>query len=573
MVQPAAQQQSTAIGQPPEEAGSSRDRYRRLFKVVALSTCIVSIAPLIILAVLNYHQYKRAYRADLIHPISLLTSNTKRSLEFFLSQRRSALNMIINDKSFDELCDQQRLEEIFSNLKTSFGGGFVDLGLIDDSGNQCSYVGPFQLEGINYADQQWFREVSLRGVYVSNVFKGFRKVPHFVIAVKHETGPRTYHILRATVDTEMLNDQILHLSARPSSDAFLISRKGVLQSPSRIYGDVLDRFPLEVPPYSVKVEVIEQLDERGRPLILGYAYIESTSFIFMLINRPEAIMGNWLNLRSELIIFTAVSALLILAVIFWGSNYMVSRLRAADARRAAVFHNMEYTNKMATIGRLAAGVAHEINNPLAIINEKAGLLNDLVHMAGEHPLNDKLRSIVGSIIKSVERCSDITHRLLGFARQREARTEMINLESLLKEVLGFLGKSALHRDIEVNFNIPGDLPAIESDRRQLQQIFLNIINNAFAAIDDGGRIDIGMTAIDEGSVGVSITDNGSGISEENMKHIFEPFFTTKKGYGTGLGLSITFSMVDKIGGSIDVQSVEGEETTFTVRLPVVGENA
>jgi len=572
MAQPAAQQQTSAIGQPPEEGAHPGDRYRRLFKAVALSACIVSLAPLIILSVLNYHQYKRAYRADLIHPISLLTSNTKRSLEFFLSQRRSALKMIINDKSFDELCDQRLLEEIFGNLKTSFGGGFVDLGLIDDAGNQCSYVGPYELEGINYADQQWFREVSLRGVYVSNVFKGFRKIPHLVVAVKHPTGPRSYYILRATIDTSMLNDQILHLSHRPSSDAFLISRKGVLQSPSRIYGDVLDRYPLEVPPYSVKVEVIEQLDERGRPLILGYAYIESTSFVILLINRPEAIMGNWLSLRSEMITFTAVSAILILAVVFLGTNYMVGRLRAADVKRALVFHNMEYTNKMATIGRLAAGVAHEINNPLAIINEKAGLLNDLVTVAEEHPLNERFRGIVDSIIRSVERCSSITHRLLGFARQREARTEMINLELLLKEVLGFLGKSALHRDIEVNFKIPGDLPAIESDRRQLQQIFLNIINNAFAAVDDGGRIEIGMEEPGPGSVEVSVTDNGSGISKENLKHIFEPFFTTKKGYGTGLGLSITYSMVAKIGGRIDVNSVVGKGTSFTVLLPVVGKN-
>ena len=569
MAHPPAQQQGSPIGQPPEEQGISSDRYRRLFKAVTVATAIVAIAPLIILAILNYHQYKRAYRADLIHPISLLTLNTKRSLEFFLSQRRSALKMIINDKSFNELCDQAALEEIFVNLKASFGGGFVDLGLIDDQGNQCSYVGPFELEGINYAGQQWFREVALRGVYVSEVFEGFRKVPHFIIAVKHETGPRDYHVLRATIDTELLNDQVLHLSERPNSDAFLISRKGVLQSPSRTYGDVLDDFPLEVPPYSVKVEVVEQLDERGRPLIVGYAYIESTSFVLLLINRPEAIMGNWLSLRSEMIVFTAVSALLILAVIFWGAHYMVSRIRAADVKRASVFHNMEYTNKMATIGRLAAGVAHEINNPLAIINEKAGLLNDLVRMSDAHPQNDKFRGIVDSIIKSVERCSSITHRLLGFARQREASTEMINLEPLIQEVLGFLGKSALHRDIEVRINVPDDLPAIESDRRQLQQIFLNIINNAFAAVDDGGRIEIGMTEAEPGTVAVSVTDNGSGISKENMKHIFEPFFTTKKGYGTGLGLSITFSMVAKIGGRIEVSSVEGEGTTFTILLPVV----
>jgi signal transduction histidine kinase len=113
-----------------------------------------------------------------------------------------------------------------------------------------------------------------------------------------------------------------------------------------------------------------------------------------------------------------------------------------------------------------------------------------------------------------------------------------------------------------------DLPTIESDRGQLQQVFLNILSNAIAAVDDGGRIDISAKLEDEDTVAITIADNGPGIPEEHLKRIFEPFFSTKAEYGTGLGLSITFGLVEKLGGRIDVQSEVGHGASFTVRLPV-----
>jgi len=247
---------------------------------------------------------------------------------------------------------------------------------------------------------------------------------------------------------------------------------------------------------------------------------------------------------------------------------MVSRLREADQKRVQVLHNIEYTNKMATIGRLAAGVAHEINNPLAIINEKAGLLGDIVSLHEDMPRKKDFADIVQSIQRSVDRCSAITHRLLGFAKRMDVRTEAINLEALLREVLTFLGKEAEHRGIGVEFHVGENVPSIESDRGQLQQVFLNIINNAVAAVADGGKIDIHIARAGDSGVAVRIQDNGRGISRENLRHIFEPFFTTKGEYGTGLGLSITYGIVEKLGGKIEVESELGKGTAFTVTLQV-----
>jgi two-component system, NtrC family, sensor kinase len=194
-------------------------------------------------------------------------------------------------------------------------------------------------------------------------------------------------------------------------------------------------------------------------------------------------------------------------------------------------------------------------------------MRDLIEFTPNFPDREKFLSLTDSIVQSVERCRAITHRLLGFARRMDVQVEVLELNEVLREVMGFLEKEALHRNIDVRLQLAGDLPRIASDRGQLQQVFLNILNNAFQAVDDGGFVTITSWDRDFNTVGVSVQDNGKGMSEETLKHIFEPFFTTKKGSGTGLGLSITYGIVKKLGGDIEVHSKEGQGTTFTVFLP------
>ncbi len=554
---------------PPRRPDSlmSARRYRRWMIRMALSISLVAVIPLVVMAVVNYHQYQVAFHKELVRPIGRFTNNLKYSLEFFINERQSALTLEVLDKSLDDLLDQQKLSRLLRNLQEAFGG-FIDLGLIDGEGRQVTYVGPYQLQGRNYKDQDWFIEANLRGVYTSDVFLGYRNIPHFIIAVRYDAEARGSFVLRATIDTEKIYRQLLSFGSGPNRDAFIINHKGVLQTPSRFFGDVLEQFPLPVPAYSPRAEILETEDHKGEPLILGYAYIERTPFVVMEASRPGSQQENWLSLRRDLVLFLVVSILVILSVTIWGSRYMVNHIREADLRRATIFHKMEYTNKMAAIGRLGAGVAHEINNPLAIINEKAGLLKDLLSMSEQMPPKEKVLGLVDSVLHSVGRCGEITLRLLGFAKHIEVSREKIDLERLVREVFGFLDKEADYRGIQVEFEVPDDLPTIQSDRGQLQQVFLNIINNAFAAVEDGGEIKITMEDAGEEFIAVHITDDGMGIPSESLTHIFEPFFTTKKGMGTGLGLSITYGIVEKLGGKIRVDSEVGVGTTFTVVLPV-----
>jgi len=527
---------------------------------------LVTIVPLFLMALINYHEYQRALKQEIIVPLGVLVNKTKHSFELFLTERLSAVNFIASAYSFQELADQKTLNRIFRVMKQEFGG-FVDLGLIDSSGLQVSYVGPYELEGKRYKDHDWFHEVVVRGEHTSDVFMGYRKFPHFVMAVKHEAPTGESWILRATIDTEMFNNLIVSMGLDPASDAFIINRSGVFQTSSRFYGQVLDKFPLPLPPISYDPNVLEMTDHQGREILLAYTYFVSPSFILVAVKPRGEVLRSWYTLKTELFFIFVASVVVIFLVVFKLTDMFVKRIEESDYRRELAYHDMEYTNKLATIGRLAAGIAHEINNPMAIINEKAGLIGDLIGSMSQFPNKEKFLRLTESIRQSVDRCSTITHRLLGFARRMDVEIEVIDLNEVILEVIGFLENEALHHNVDVRLQLADDLPQISSDHGQLQQIFLNILNNAFSAVEDGGMVIITTWEHDADTVGVSLQDNGVGMSEETRSHIFEPFFSTREGYGTGLGLSITYGIIKKLGGNIEVQSKEEEGTTFTVFLP------
>jgi signal transduction histidine kinase len=551
---------------PDQESLISEARYRKILLTAVISVSVVAVAPLLVMAWVNYHQYERAFREEQARPMVRIVANGRQSMEAFLVERTAALQYVLREESVENLHDSEILARVLENMNISFGG-VVDLGLIEEDGTQVSYAGPYHLEGRDYSDYPWFQEVIRQGVYVSDVFLGYRDFPHFVIAIFHETGPGTGFVFRATMDTGFIDRLVRTLLVAPGGDAFVINHDGILQSRSRTHGGILERALIPSLPYSPQTELTEIRDTSGESHLVAYAPVEGSPFIIVQVSPGGIQATGWPGLRRNLVIFLAVSVVLILGVVIWGSHWMVNRARMADLQRAAAYHKMEYTNKMAALGRLSAGVAHEINNPVSIIAEKAGLLKDLLLMSETTPPKERMISLVDSVLRSADRCGGITHRLLGFAKHMQVQSETIELDKLLEEVLGFLEKEALYRDLQVILNYPPDPPTTVSDRGQLQQVFLNIINNAFAAVDDGGRIEIGIEDRPPDSVAVWIQDNGVGIPEEHLDRIFDPFFSTKKGSGTGLGLSITYGIVQKLGGEVSVKSRVGEGTRFTVVLP------
>jgi two-component system NtrC family sensor kinase len=541
-------------------------RYRLLRRNLIAIMLVIALVPLLLMALLNHQLYQRSLHKEILDPIRILLNKTRHSFELFLAERHSAVSFVASAYGYQELADEQKLDRVFQVMRNEFGG-FVDLGLIDSSGLQVSYIGPYPLSGKDYADHEWFREVSVKGSHISKVFMGYRKFPHFVIAVRHHAPAERDFVLRATIDTARFDALIAAMGLDPASDAFVVDRQGVLQTASRFYGDVLEKTRLPLPTSGGGTDVIETVDQDGREVLFGYSHLENPEFVLVLIKPRSEVLKSWYTVQSGIFIILVISLVVVLAVAFKVSDVMVRRIEESDRRRELTYRTVEHTNKLASIGRLAAGLAHEINNPLAVINEKVGLMRDLLERAPDFELGERFLQLTDSIRQTVERCSGITHRLLGFARRMDTQIEQFDLNQTVLEVYGFLEKEAFHRDIEVRFDLADDPLQIASDRGQLQQVFLNILNNAFEAVEDGGEVVV--SSWDEGSgwVAVSIRDNGVGMSDETRRHVFEPFFSTRKMAGTGLGLSITYGLVQKLGGRIDVASAAGQGSTFTVYLP------
>lgn len=547
--------------------------YRSTWRKAVGLLAVVALVPLLVMTFIDYNVTRRSLKSENELRIARLTSNTRRAVTYFLDERKSALEFIAQRESLASMSDPGRLTELLEGLKESFGG-FVDLGLIDSSGRQLAYVGPFELQGRNYSGQEWYLRTLEKGAYISDVFRGFRDVPHLIVAVKCpdlKTGE--CFVLRATLDTAQFNAILADIDLPGSGDVFIINRDGVLQTPSRWHGQVLVPLHLPIPSYSAKTSVYEARDVDGRGILAGYAYIEDTPYILMVVKVTAELMQPWYSIRMELLWMLVVSIAVILLVIVGVATRMVSKIHMADQKRATALHHMEHTNRMASIGRLAAGVAHEINNPLAIINEKAGLTKDLFTYLDKYQGDERLMANIDAILQSVERCGAITKRLLSFARHIDVSFERIAFKGLVEEVLGFLAKEAEYRSITIDVVIPDDLPEFESDRGKLQQIFLNLVNNAFQAMNNGGTLRIAASRGPEQTLLFTVADDGCGIPEGDRKRIFEPFFSTKKNKGgTGLGLSITYGLVQELGGAMSVQSEVGKGTTFTITLPMNREN-
>lgn len=227
------------------------------------------------------------------------------------------------------------------------------------------------------------------------------------------------------------------------------------------------------------------------------------------------------------------------------------------------------SERLAAVGRLAAGVAHEINNPLT------GVLTFAHMLKQSAPANSQQRADANTIIEATTRCRDIVRGLLAFSRQSEPNKRLSDLNVVVREAVNLTRNQAHIHHINVVEEYQDDLPHVVADANQIEQVVLNMIVNAIDAMADGGDLTIATRAVENSRgpwVEITVSDTGSGSAPENIEHIFDPFFTTKPtGEGTGLGLAVAYGIISEHGGTIDVQSRPEGGTILMVRLPVTPE--
>jgi len=246
----------------------------------------------------------------------------------------------------------------------------------------------------------------------------------------------------------------------------------------------------------------------------------------------------------------------------WGAT-LEKKVRERADEMNRIHAQLFRSEKLASLGKLAAGVAHEINNPLTgILTNSSLLLEDL-------EADDPRREDVEVMVRETMRCREIVKRLLDFARQTKPHKRPSSINALIDNIVLLVRNQATFRNIAIEKNLSDRVPDVLIDPDQIQQVFINIVLNAAEAMTKGGKLAIRTgLAPDTQSIVVSFSDTGPGISEAMREKIFDPFYTTKE-HGTGLGLSISYGIVEQHGGAINVESTVGQGSTFTIQLPVV----
>ncbi|GAB6182458.1 sensor histidine kinase [Thermodesulfovibrio hydrogeniphilus] len=547
----------------------TEERYFYLkFRLILLNT-FFAIIPLAIVITITYFWIYQLVNDDFKNNLSSQMEETQHSIEFFISQKMSALRFLASSYPENYFTDEKRFYKLFTNFRREFVG-IVDMGVINSQGIQILYCGPYKLKGKDYSDTEWFNEMKLKTEYVTDVFLGYRKIPHFSIIIKKEfPSQNDFILLRVSINMDILERYLKNLQITSQDDAFLLNNKGVLQTNSKFFGNAMEtvQFVNIKFDFNISNVNIQKLKIHKKEAYIAYTPIKNTNWILVtkIFSKPYEKIPAFFTKEVTLISFFSI--VVIFFVITTSISHLVNRLQKLDQEKEIAIANAEHADKLASIGRLAAGVAHEINNPLAIINEKAGLMKDLLEYGDLSQNKDRFIQLISSIQDAVTRCKTITHRLLSFSKKIDRAREEFYINEAIKEVVSFIEKEIQAKDIEIIYDFNENIPKIITDKGQLQQVLLNIINNAVDAVDIGGQIEIKTEIIDSNHVRISIKDNGPGIPRDKLKHIFEPFYTTKK-KGTGLGLYISYGIIKKLGGDIKVESKVGKGTTFYIELPI-----
>jgi two-component system, NtrC family, sensor kinase len=244
-------------------------------------------------------------------------------------------------------------------------------------------------------------------------------------------------------------------------------------------------------------------------------------------------------------------------------NNMAKSLKNHNDQLQKMNEHLAKTEKLRALGEMAAGVAHEINNPLGgILLYSSIILEDI-------PEDSPLRDNIQKIIYQTNRCKEIVQSLLDFARTPTDEMVPLQINQVIDTSLKLVRDQSMFHGIEIESRFAGNIPEVMGDRSRLEEVFLNLFINAADAMKGGGKLTIKTELNTNNSIRISISDTGKGISEESISHIFEPFFTTKEpGQGTGLGLSIVYGIIEKHNGTIDAVCKQDQGTTFVICLPV-----
>ncbi|MBN1590724.1 MAG: hypothetical protein JW888_14520 [Pirellulales bacterium] len=563
---------AAAADRPDRSRGRRADTtryFKKLRRRLRLGLLAAFSLPVIALAVYFHFQFDPTLRETGKLHLASLAESQKNTVDLFLQERVTNVFSLFHGTEFTVDPSRQQMDRYLRGLRQT-SDAFIDVGFCDSSGVQIGYAGPHpRLHGKDYSREKWFVSVmrSETSYYVSDIYLGFRNQPHFTIAVKQRIDGNLY-VMRATLDPDKFYAFLRNISRGESVDSALVNQVGQYQVVAPGRGALLGKS--EYMPPDGERSGVEEIEANGESVLVAYVWLSETPWVLM-VRQPLGIAYAEIYDARTVMIASTAAIMAILGLLVWlMADRLLKRAQLAAESREELRSELIHASKLASVGELAAGIAHEINNPLAVIVATTGVIRD--QFDPDFKLEwtpETVCESLDNIDTAVFRAKGITQTLLKFSRKSPTQLVLGNLNQILDEVVGGLKEQEFQvSNIELVRDYDPDLPDVLVDRDQMGQVFLNLINNAGDAIEESGTITL-STRHDDSSVRATVSDTGQGMTPEVMEQAFLPFYTSKEvGKGTGLGLSVSSSIVESVGGRIEIQSAPGAGSSFTVVLPI-----
>lgn len=528
--------------------------YRKVWKKVVVILIASAFLPLAVIGGGMYFYMARTIKTKTMQMLEAEVMSHKTDIDSFLTERIRNLKIIAENNSLSKMQSPGAVEQVLNLLQMQLCC-FQDLGVIGPTGDHLAYIGPYDLTAKNYRDALWFKSVMASGVYVSDVFTGFRNEPHFIIAVRRTEGQKTW-ILRATVMSGLFDDIVTRVAGNRKGDAYLISNTGSFQTTPRQGGALMTPSPVSVPVRFTGVRV-----EKKGAMVQLTTWLDTVPWLSVVSIDKQDIFQDSRKVRNVILFVSLLGVIVIVLGILLTTDSLVSML---EEKRKSNRHMDNRLRRMAFLAasmEVSKGVFSDLNDILSNIHVTATLVKDAAGASDD----GRPDILADQIFSEAIRGRNLIDSFARFAGPEDPVVINLDIHRVLNPIMAFLKTALIGKNIGIILDFEQGLPSVRSDGAALRQVFLSLLLNAVAVSERDGSILV-STQAKNNVVMILIADDGPGLSRLEKERLFDPQYSTQRG-DSGFTLSICQGIMDRIGGRLAVNNRQEQGAVFEVQVP------